>query len=167
MAAVTRRATLADAPAIGELQLRAWWRAYQDIVDGARLMEHDAEERAGRWTELLASGLVNVLVAEVGGEVRGFVAVGPSREDEPDPREGELYAIFVDPAAQGAGLGTALLAEGEQAIRQVGWSRATLRVFVPNGMARTMVERQGWTAIPGTERSHDWDVPEILYGKDL
>jgi ribosomal protein S18 acetylase RimI-like enzyme len=167
MATTTRRATVADARAIGELQLRAWWRAYQDIVSPQHLMGHDAEERAGRWAELLASGLVNVLVAEVAEQVRGFVAIGPSREEEPDPREGELYAIFVDPAAQGAGLGTALLAEGEQALRSVGWSRATLRVFADNGYARTFYERHGWTEEPGTARTHDWDAPEVLYRRDL
>jgi GNAT superfamily N-acetyltransferase len=167
MATLTRRATVADAHAIGELQLRAWWRAYQDIVHGQHLMEHDAEERAGRWTELLVSGLVDVLVAEVAEQLRGFVAVGPSREADAAPGEGELYAIYVDPAAQGAGLGNALLAEAEQALRAGGWSTGVLRVFTENGYARTFYERHGWTVVEGSERRHDWDVPELLYRRDL
>jgi GNAT superfamily N-acetyltransferase len=167
MGALTRRATVADARAIGELQLRAWWRAYQDIVHGQHLMEHDADERAARWTELLASDAVDVLVAEVAGELRGFVAVGPSREDDAGTGDGELYAIFVDPAAQGAGLGNALLAEAERALRAGGWSRAALRVFTENGHARTFYERHGWAAVEGSERRHDWDVTELLYRRDL
>ncbi len=167
MATLTRRATVADARAIGELQLRAWWWAYQDIVAPQRLAEHDEEERAGRWAELIASGIPDVLVAELEGRIRGFVSVGPSREDDAAATDGELYTIFVDPPAQGGGLGNALLAEGEQALRARGWSVGVLRVFAENGHARTFYERHGWTAVDGSERRHSWDVPEILYRRQL
>ncbi len=167
MATLTRKATVADARAIGELQLRAWWRAYQDIVHGRYLHQQEAEERTAFWSERLTTGAVDVFVAEVAGQIRGFVAVGPSREPDPLPGEGELHAIFVDPAAQGAGLGNALLAEAVQALRAGGWSSGGLRVFTENGYARAFYERQGWVAVEGSERRHDWDVPEVLYRRAL
>lgn len=166
MGTLTRRATIGDARAIGELQLRAWWRAYQDIVEARHLLEQDADERTGRWTELLAGG-VDVLVAEVAGGVRGFVASGRSREGARVPEAGELYAIFVDPPAQGAGLGTALLAEGEQALRSGGFASVCARVYAENGLARTFLERHGWAAVAASERDDDWGAAEVLYRRPL
>src|SRR5687767_11355129 len=94
-----RRAVRDDAEAIARVQLRTWRHAYADIVDPAHLAEHTVESRTERWRELLAGGESTTLVLEVDGSIAGFATVVP----------GELRALYVDPPAQGAGAGSALL----------------------------------------------------------
>ena len=69
-----RRATVADAPAMGRLHVRAWQAAYRghmpdDYLDGLR-----AEERAAGWERALGRHRPRgaILVAERDGEVVGF-----------------------------------------------------------------------------------------------
>ncbi len=70
-----RPATLADARALAELEVRAWRWAYVDIVAEPDMITVD--EREARWSP---SGAVEgVSVAEVGGCVVGVVQVGPGR----------------------------------------------------------------------------------------
>lgn len=162
-----RPATVEDAAQLGPLQLRAWWRAYADIVDPHLLMEWDEESRAAHWSEILAAGEpTRTLVAEIAGSIRGFVSVGPSREDPGEPSVGEVWALYVDPAAQGAGLGGVLLAAGEDALRAAGHTSAVLGVLEENGLARAFYARHGWTLVPGSESSHPWGG-HVLYRRTL
>jgi GNAT superfamily N-acetyltransferase len=101
-----RPATVADAPAMGQLVVRAWQAAYRGQMPDDYLNGLRAEERAVYWDGVLRRedrrGVI--LVAEREGEVVGFAAAGPS----PDPQgAGELYAINVDPEHWGDGAGRA------------------------------------------------------------
>ncbi|MCW2999101.1 MAG: GCN5-related N-acetyltransferase [Solirubrobacterales bacterium] len=166
MATITRRATIADARAIGALQLRAWWRNYEDIVDAQHLMEWDEESRAAHWVQILVGGTSTTFVADVAGAIRGFASVAASREDEAPADEGELLALYVDPPAQGAGVGTALLAEATQELRATAHATAVLRVLRDNGLGRTFYERHGWSLVPDSDATHPWGV-HVLYRRDL
>lgn len=151
-----RAATVADAPAIAALQTRAWWRAYPDIVDPALLAADPEDERVGRWARHLAAQESQTLVADVGGHIAGFASVGPSRLPDPPPGEGELFAIYVDPAAQGAGLGTALLAAAERVLRDLGYTSGVLEVLAANEPARAFYSGHGWPHDGGVPVAHDW-----------
>lgn len=167
MGPVIRGATTADAGAIGALHVRAWRRGYADIVDAQILDEMEPEGRAARWATILAAQDSKTLVAEVAGALCGFASVGTSREEHAPAGEGELCALYVDPAAQGAGVGTALLAAAEQALRDRGDTSAVLRVFTENGLARRFYARHGWTWVPGSELPHSWGVSVVLYRRAL
>jgi ribosomal protein S18 acetylase RimI-like enzyme len=72
--------------------------------------------------------------------VVGFVSVGPSRDQR---GQGELYALYVDPAAWSTGAGRALI---ERAEEELAWSyeEAILWVLEDNPRARRFYERAGW-----------------------
>jgi ribosomal protein S18 acetylase RimI-like enzyme len=159
-----RPATVADAPAMGRLVVRAWRAAYRghmpdDYLDGLR-----AEDRAAYWDGALRrEGRRGVaLVAERDGEVVGFAALGPS----PDPEgAGELYAINVDPDHWGTGAGRALLEAAQAELDRMGFAELVLWVLPGNARARRFYERAGW-AFDGTERTADVlgvTVPEVRY----
>jgi len=151
--ATVRRATAADAPAIGRLHVRAWQAAYRghmpdDYLDGLR-----AEDRAAGWARSLGRERPRgaVLVAERAGEVVGFAALGPS----PDPEgAGELFSINVDPAHWGTGAGRALLEAAQDELARLGFAESVLWVLPANARARRFYERAGW-ASDGTERTVD------------
>jgi GNAT superfamily N-acetyltransferase len=161
-----RAATVADARAIAELQTRAWFRAYEDIVDH-QVMADRAEDREQRWIEHLTTDeLSTTIVAEVDGQLAGFASYGPSRLGHAPPDEGELWALYVDPPAQGAGVGTQLLDAAVAALRAAGHTRAVLGVFEANGHARRFYEGQGWVW-DGQPAIADVWAPEVHYRRQL
>jgi GNAT superfamily N-acetyltransferase len=106
------------------------------------------------------------LVAEVDGQIVGFVSVGAGREEGAD---GELYAIYVHPDHWGTGIGRSLIEAGEARLRELGHREAVLWVLEDNPRARRFYEAAGW-ATDGTTRPIEIfgiEVPEIRYRKTL
>ena len=148
-----RRATVADAPAMGRLVARAWQAAYRGQMPDAYLDGLRPEDRAAYWDGVLRreDRRGAVLVAERAGEVVGFAAAGPS----PDPEgAGELYAINVDPAHWGTGAGRALLEAAQAELDRMGFAESVLWVLPGNVRARRFYERAGWTA-DGAEKTSE------------
>jgi ribosomal protein S18 acetylase RimI-like enzyme len=157
---VIRRATPADIDALVGLQSRSWRHAYGDFVDPDLMPS--AAQRAARWREVLG-GEAMAFLWDQEGDVAGFVVCGPDRGDE--PQIGEIYAIAVEPAAQGAGLGSRLLAHAVQELTRAGFARALLWCLEANGLARAFYERHGWAQDDG-RRDHPWG-PEVRYRRAL
>jgi ribosomal protein S18 acetylase RimI-like enzyme len=164
---VIRPARPDDAAALAGVQVRAWWRAYADYVQHEHLAARTVESRTGRWREILAAGETETAVAEVDGRVAGFATVGAPMHAEPEPGLGELVAIYVDPPAQGAGVGTALLADAERRLRERGFDRALLAVFEANGLARAFYCAHGWREEDPLVVHEDRWAPEIHLLKEL
>jgi GNAT superfamily N-acetyltransferase len=157
---VIRRATPADVPAIAAVQARTWRHAFADIVDPERMPT--VEEQAPWWVAHLDAG-GEVHVWDQDGRVVAFATVGPGRDDA---TAGELYAIHVDPPAQGAGVGSALLAAAERSLRDAGHREAILWTFEANGLARAFYERHGWKADGGRQERAPGEL-EIRYRRTL
>jgi GNAT superfamily N-acetyltransferase len=138
---VIRPAAREDARAIAELEVRAWRWAFVDIVEDPLMPT--VEEREARWS---GEPLDGTFVADVDGRVTGVVQVGAApQHGEPSAREeGRLRGLYVEPAAQGAGLGAALHAHAIATLQTAGHTAATLWVFAANGHARGFYERRGW-----------------------
>jgi GNAT superfamily N-acetyltransferase len=148
---VIRQATVDDAAAIASIQARAWRHAYADIVDPDDMLV--PEETAPRFVDAIGSR-GGVLVWDQDGRVVGFAA----------PEGNELVAIYVDPPAQGAGVGSALLQASVEAMRAAGHREAFLWTLEANGLARAFYERHGWELAPGRQ---DRVAPEVRYRRAL
>jgi ribosomal protein S18 acetylase RimI-like enzyme len=154
---VIRDATPDDADEIDRVHVQAWQRGYSDFIGpedmiGARI---PADERVARWRERVAGGEIRTWVYEVEGLVAGFASAGG----------GHLWALYVDPKAQGAGVGSALLAHAEAKLREDGAGEATLSVFEGNEQGRRFYEARGWVLV-GPEDA-DWVAPSVEYRKPL
>jgi GNAT superfamily N-acetyltransferase len=148
---VIRRATPADAPAIAAVQARAWRHAYADVVEPERMP--DPAQEAPRFAAHVDGG-AEVYVWDQDGRVAAFAAL--------DGRQ--LCAIYVDPTAQGAGVGSALLVHALEALRAAGHREAFLWTFEANGLARAFYERHGWELVPGEQHRL---APEVRYRRSL
>jgi ribosomal protein S18 acetylase RimI-like enzyme len=148
-----RAASVADAPAMGRVHVRAWQAAYRGQMPDDYLNGLRAEERAAYWDGVLGREHLPgvVLVAERDGEVVGFAAAGPS----PDPQgAGELYAINLDPDHWGSGAGRALLEAAQAELERMGFAESVLWVLPGNARARRFYERAGWAA-DGTQKANE------------
>jgi GNAT superfamily N-acetyltransferase len=160
-----REAGPGDAGGLARVHVASWQAAYPGLIDQAFLDSLDIQGRTNSWDRILHQTRGRVLLADDGGLIVGFCAVGPSIDDD----WGEVFAIYLDPARWGKGVGRDLLAAGEEALAAAGHWRALLWVLDGNTRARAFYERQGWSlgkpirieAIGGTE------VTEVRYEKPL
>jgi GNAT superfamily N-acetyltransferase len=162
---VIRRATVDDAPAIARVQVRTWFHAYADYIDPDNLAAFPVG-RQERWSQILA-GPDTTWVWDQDGAIAGFASIGHARDEDADRGTGELYAIYVDPPAQGAGVGGKLLERAVAGMREAGYAEAVLWTFARNDHARAFYAGAGWRLDRGPEkREQDW-VPSVRYRRAL
>jgi GNAT superfamily N-acetyltransferase len=143
---VIRRARPADAEVLPDLQVRSWWSAYGAFVAHEKIADAAARVADG-WRRRLVEEPEpesETWVAEHDGALSGFVTIGPPRDPDARPGDGELRAIYLDPPRVGQGDGHALLERAEQRLRELGHGAATLWVMTENHGARRFYERHGW-----------------------
>lgn len=144
-----RPAAFGDAETIAGVEIAAWRDAYRGIVPGAVLDGLDLDDEAAVWRERLRQQEdVRVTVATLSDlpaprAVVGYVTEGPAREDD-EAGLGEIWAIYVDPAVQGRGVGRALMDAAMRGLAGRGFGEAILWVFEANAAARGFYERLGW-----------------------
>ena len=138
-----------DAEPLAHCHLACWREAYTGLVDPAPLQAALAtpEHRIERWRQILSRPHGNLLAVDA-GEIIGFAATGPVRDDDLDVPL-ELYALYVRQAWWGRGLGHRLLTAA------TGNEDCSLWVLQENPRARRCYERHGFVA-DGTEKLDDY-----------
>jgi ribosomal protein S18 acetylase RimI-like enzyme len=148
---VVRPAAVGDAEAIASVKVAAWKAAYRGIVPDPVLDGLDLDDEAATWRMRLRDQVVvRMSVAELDEPPAprrpvGYVTEGPARGDD-EAGLGEIWAIDVDPAVQGRGVGRALMDAAVGALAARGFAEAILWVFEANAPARGFYEHLGWVA---------------------
>jgi ribosomal protein S18 acetylase RimI-like enzyme len=145
-----RAARVEDAEAIGRIQVEAWRRTYAGHMDAGFLARLDPARRAETW-RTLAQGPGRIAVAERAGVIGGFVAYGDRQDDDLPASTAQVYAINVDPALRGTGVGAALMNHAVADLAAAGYDAAVLWVLAANDVARSFYARGGWRP-DGVER---------------
>jgi ribosomal protein S18 acetylase RimI-like enzyme len=116
---------------------RIWYDGWQDAhaeilpADLARVRTLES------FRDRLQVALEDVRVAGSLGEPVGFCMV----------HEDELYQLYVSPAARGAGIAAALLADGEARLAAGGTVTAWLACAIGNQRAARFYEKCGWQRV--------------------
>jgi ribosomal protein S18 acetylase RimI-like enzyme len=87
----------------------------------------------------------DVLVADVDGEVAGYVKLGPALPLESNRHVLEVKGLAVDPVHHRRGIGRLLMEAAVRAASARGARRLTLRVLAPNTAATALYESCGFT----------------------
>ncbi len=127
-------ATSDDAPGIAHVHVESWRTTYAGIVPDEYLATLNEADRATMWREQLSNNL-EVSLADLDGEVVGFITGGPSREPI-QSYDAELYAIYLLQPAQGQGVGTALLNELVTSLRSKAFRSMAVWVLEQNPAKR-------------------------------
>ena len=126
MSGYIRRARLDERPRITEIRLSV---RENRLRDPSRVTDADS-----RWF----NDDPGIWVWEEDGRVLGFSAA--------DTRDGTIWALFVDPAHEGRGIGRNLLARACAVLRVAGHRTATLGTE-PGSRADRFYRRAGWTPL--------------------
>lgn len=138
-----RRATEADAPAIARIHLTA-----RAAAGGAfpPPVHADEEYLPHLLADVLPAG--EVWIARAQGDPAGFLAL-----------DGELLSdLYVTPAAQGSGVGSALLDHAKHR-RPDGLA---LWVFATNRRAQAFYAARGFQVVGGSEGNNEEGAPDLL-----
>jgi ribosomal protein S18 acetylase RimI-like enzyme len=161
-----------DIDAVAEVHVRAWQSAYAGIVPAEVLDALDPAVFAERRRNRVPPPGAQTLVADDAGTIVGFAAFGPCRLAEGiDAAEGELYAIYVDPARQRTGAGRLLFTAAREGLARAGFPVMRLWVLEENHPARRFYEHLGMA--PDGAREHytppgsTVELPEIRYAVRL
>lgn len=137
-----RSAAPADAAVVADLHHHGWTGSYRGLLPDAHLDSLDADACLNRWTSALADGTpLEILVAEFGGRVVGFVAAGPSTDPDATAA-GEIWDLWVAADVRSQGVGGELLqvALDHLAVRH---QVALVWVLATNTRGRTFYARAG------------------------
>jgi GNAT superfamily N-acetyltransferase len=148
-----RDATPADAHAIATVHVRSWQAAYRGLLPDAVLAGLSVPAREQSWFDILSAARprTRTVFAVRGTTMLGFASIGPTLDSaESDPAVGELYALYLDPAVWGRGVGVRLHAVALHRLRSYGFDRASLWVLEGNERALRFYRREGWA---DTDRS--------------
>jgi ribosomal protein S18 acetylase RimI-like enzyme len=139
-----RTASKSDAEAITEVQIAAIREAYCDLwpADELARIAANYSSKADVWREHLGSW--TTLVAEVDGDIAGYVSLEPCEDEETPGTVGTIAGIYVRPEERGLGIGQALMREAMARSRDRGLVEVYLWVLRENRRAVDFFERLGF-----------------------
>jgi phosphinothricin acetyltransferase len=161
MTALIRLANETDSAAIAAI--------YRPYVEDSRIsFEEDAPDTAGV-AQRIASPIHPWLVAEEDGEVLGYASTSPMR-NRPAYRWSIETGIYLDPAAQGRGVGRQLLSAHLELLERQGFVTVIAGIALPNDASVGLHEKLGFT-LSGIERGVGFKLGEWVdvgrWQKDL
>lgn len=161
-----REAHVGDAEGIARVHVYTWQSAYLGLIPDSFLQRLSVEQRTSNWIRNIENPLpkTHTLVAEMDGEIVGFVGVGANRENDL-ANQGEVYAIYVKPEIQGRGVGAALMRAGLGTLKSEGFANTVLWVLDGNLRTRAWYESHGWSSVGKSKLDQRGDLvlKEIEY----
>ena len=143
-----RRATIADAAGIAEIDVLAWQHAYRGVLTDEYLDGLSIAYKLAQWTGRLEPGQLEEFVAEDSRRVIGWVTLGATRDNDVPPGTGEIYGVNVLPSNWSMGAGGALCRFAKHRLAELGFSRVTLWVLAANERALRFYEHLGFSVGP-------------------
>jgi GNAT superfamily N-acetyltransferase len=126
-----RRATDADLPRISEIRFAVKENILRDPSRVPPELVKWFIDNPGIW------------LWEEDGKVLGFSAA--------DTRDGTIFALFIDPAHEGRGIGRALFARALESLREAGHREGSLTTQ-PGSRADRFYQKAGWKVVGTSER---------------
>ena len=165
-----RKAVIGDAPALGNVVVTTWRKAYKNIVPDEFLDNMSSEKRAQRFIHDLTNPSdfpYHFYVAEKDGCVIGFLSIG-DYDGVVGSCIGEIGAIYLLPDFWGCGFGKQMMIFAIEALREAGYKEIRLWVFEENARTRRFYEDAGfkYTGLK-KEKNYIKSLPIVQYALDI
>jgi GNAT superfamily N-acetyltransferase len=152
---------------MADLQIAAWREGFAGILSPAVRIPERAEFLLMGQSAAGEPG-VERTVAVVDGRIVGFCTHGSSRDQDAPAHVGEVRAMFVHPDRWRSGVGTALVSNAVESLRNAGYREVTLWSFRDNERANAFYERQGFRRDGATQTREPFGgAEEVRYRRDL
>ncbi len=137
-----RQAIRADADAIARVHVDSWRETYRGLIGEAIIESRTIDRRTAQWTDSLAAADRVTFVACIQEVICGFASALVRAPSQGEARA-YLETLYVMRAAQGAGIGKALLMSTAQELSRRGCNALLLHVLRDNRAARSFYEHLG------------------------
>jgi GNAT superfamily N-acetyltransferase len=147
---------------VAEAQVHTWLTCYAPRLPEGALDALDTTLVEAGWRAAISSPpspAHRLLVALSGTQLVGYLAAGPSEDEDATSIDGEVLALTVVPAEQRMGHGSRLLAAGVQFLSGAGFRLARLWTFDGDAPMHTFLAAAGWEP-DGSRR--ELDMGEIV-----
>ena len=149
-----------DAEAVQAVARAAWHFTYRDIFEAAFIDQFVDTNYAPSGLRALVSrieaGQTFFAVAVRGDGIVGFCQIGQT------PQGAELFRIYLLPDCVGQGVGSRLLAAGEQYLRRHGYDRYGCYVHRANEIGKRFYAKQGFRHVPERDRDDEYRMEKRL-----
>jgi ribosomal protein S18 acetylase RimI-like enzyme len=143
-----RDATAADLPAIDRVFRQSFCDTFAHLYRAGDLEDFLAKFTPEAWKEEFTDPRYRFRVAEVDGEIVGFVKLGPSTLPiETESRAVEYRQIYVLKEHHGSGVAASLTNWAVEEARRQGFEELYLTVYVDNHRARRFYGRYGFEPV--------------------
>jgi len=162
-----REARPSDLEAVSGLFLACWRVSYAGVLPDHVIAMFDDDGARALWQRALENpkaGSVGIVAEQPGRGVVGVIRLG---SDPGEPSSGHVFSLYVDPSAQGLGVGGRLLGEAERRFRDDGRAQATLWVFAANTASLRFYEHHGWHPDGGQRVEAEYGEPELRLRRSL
>lgn len=159
-----RPAVASDAGAIAHVHVESWRTTYGGLLPAGVLQRRDFPRRMLNWIQAIGPGpSTDVLIAETGDGLAGFVSVGPNRAGHPG-YGGEIYALYLLREAQGLGIGRRLFQAGREQLARQGHAGLIVWMLAGNPAAGFYAHLGGEAIDRRVSRLDEARVQEVAYG---
>lgn len=168
-----RPATPDDALAVAQAHVRSWQVGYRGLIPDVVLDNLDPVRRAAQYSFDSRLPGPFTLVAHDAGTICGHVTIGANHDDDLSRNavapHGEIWALYVDPARWGTGIGRMLIAAARAQLVLAGYTDAVLWMLDGNTRALRFYEHDGWVldGARRVERRADGDLHDIRLRRGL
>ena len=139
-----RPAEMSDSRAVAEVHAAAARAAYQGLLPEDQLSALAPATREAKWRDAIEFSEPQVRVAELDGQIVGFVGFDRSRDPKTPSTTGEIWAIYVKPEHWDKGVGVALWDAARDGLEEEGCTVVTIWVPLRNDRALRFHELAGF-----------------------
>jgi L-amino acid N-acyltransferase YncA len=139
-------ATLEDARSIAEIHVNTWRSAYASILPTDYLASLSVDRRETMWSECIAAGTPELLIAKAKGVALGWLSFGQCRDQAAPKNEGEVWALYVSPSSWSTGVGRMMWLRARELMLAQGFRSCSLWVFPQNDRAIRFYRAAGFAS---------------------
>lgn len=163
-----RSAAIKDAQPIAIVHVASWAKAYDGLLLKSFIESYNMERRKKLWTNTLTNDLADVLVAECGNEIVGFLSYREPRGDQTG-HSIELNSLYIKPEFYSLGIGRRLLENFEKRISNSAYKQIVLWALDTNQRALNFYRKHGFseTGLKGKERLDGSVLNDIQMAKSI